>query len=51
MTKSRGTLPGALVMLVLVLVGMWTGWTEAILGWVFGHLADVVIGSVDHPVR
>ena len=51
MTKSRGTLSGALLMLVLALVGLWTGWAAAILGWVFGHLADAIIGSVDHSTR
>ena len=51
MAKTRGTLPGALVMLVLALVGLRTGWTEAILGWVAGHLADAIIGSVEHPAR
>ena len=51
MTKSRGTLPGTLLMLLLALVGLRTGWIEAILGWVAGHLADAIIGSVDHPAR
>ena len=56
MTKSRGTLSGALLMLVLALgglwtVGLWTGWAAAILGWVSGHLADAIIGSVDHSTR
>ena len=51
MAKTNGTLPGALLVLVLALVGLWTGWTEAIFGWMFGHLADAIIGSVDHPTR
>ena len=49
--KTNGTLPGALLVLVLALVGLWTGWTEAIFGWVFGHVGDAIIGSVDHPTR
>ena len=51
MTKTRGTLSGALLALVVALVGLKTGWIEATLGWVFGHLGDALIGSMDHPTR
>lgn len=51
MAKTRGTLPGALMVLALALVGLWTGWTEAVLLWVIGHLGDAIAGSVEHPTR
>ena len=28
--------------LVLSLVGMWTGWTEAVAAWVLGHIVDLI---------
>ena len=29
-------------MLVLSLVGMWTGWTEVVAAWVLGHIVDLI---------
>lgn len=28
--------------LVLSLVGLWTGWTEAVAAWVAGHIVDLI---------
>ena len=35
---------GALLatMLVLSLVGMWTGWTEVVAAWALGHIVDLI---------
>ena len=30
------------IMLVLALVGMWTGGTEAVAAWVGGHIRDLI---------
>ena len=51
MAKTRRTLPGTLLVLVLALIGLWTGWTEAMLVWVIGHLGDAITASVEHPTR
>ena len=51
--KTRGTSSGLLLPLVLalVLLGHWTGWTEAILTWASGHLGDLIRNSVDQQVQ
>ena len=28
--------------LLLSLVGLWTGWTEAVVAWVAGHVIDLI---------
>lgn len=43
--NTRGTLSGLLLVLVLAL-GLWTGWTEAFPTWVSGHLGDLIRNSV-----
>ena len=48
MAMTIRTLPGALLVLVVALVGLWTGWIEAVLVWVAGHLGDAITGSVEH---
>ena len=36
------------IALVLSLVGMWTGWTEAVAAWALGHIVDLI---PDHAER
>lgn len=50
MTKTSGLVAimwiGTLVFapaLVVALVGLWTGWTADLLGWVFTNLAELVL--------
>ena len=38
-------------MLVLSLVGMWTGWTGAISGWAAGHAADLINDSMERLMQ
>ena len=37
--------------LVLSLVGMWTGWTEAVAAWVLGHIVDLIPGYAERAQR
>ena len=36
-------------MLVLSLVGMWTGWTEVVAAWVAGYIRDLIPDYAEMP--
>lgn len=44
MMRKTKEASGALLatMLVLALVGFWTGWTEAVAAWVLGNIVDLI---------
>ena len=47
MMRKTKEASGVLLATMLALVGFWTGWTEAVLGWALGHLTDLLLkGSV-----
>ena len=36
-------------MLVLSAVGLWTGWTEVVAAWAFGHIIDLIPDYAEMP--
>lgn len=49
MTTKTGQLSGAAlaVLMVLALIGLWTGWTADIADWAFGHLGNAIFGWLE----
>ena len=37
------------IMLVLSLVGLWTGWTEVVAAWMAGHIRDLIPDYAEMP--
>ena len=54
MRNTKGLLLGVLLgvsAFVLALVGLWTGWTEAILAWGLGLVHDLLVGLVEQRMQ